>query len=108
MGRLVRRRRGKTVTLVTGLPPGEPRAVAGELKRLCGSGGAVKEGTVEIQGDHRARITEHLDRATASRRRAAEDRPVCVAEAQGQHGGVPEIRGLTSRLGTGSPSTTSP
>ena len=53
-------RRGKTVTLVTGLPPGDLRAVAGELKRLCGSGGAVKEGTVEIQGDHRARIVEHL------------------------------------------------
>ena len=53
-------RRGKTVTLVTGLPPGDLRAVAGELKRLCGSGGAVKEGTVEIQGDHRARIIEHL------------------------------------------------
>jgi translation initiation factor 1 len=53
-------RRGKTVTLVTGLPPGDLRAVAGELKRLCGSGGAVKEGTVEIQGDHRARISEHL------------------------------------------------
>ena len=53
-------RRGKTVTLVTGLPPGDLRAVAGELKRLCGSGGAVKEGTVEIQGDHRARIMEHL------------------------------------------------
>ena len=53
-------RRGKTVTLVTGLPPGDLRTVAGELKRLCGSGGAVKEGTVEIQGDHRARIVEHL------------------------------------------------
>jgi translation initiation factor 1 len=53
-------RRGKTVTLVTGLPPADLRAVAGELKRLCGSGGAVKEGTVEIQGDHRARIVEHL------------------------------------------------
>ena len=53
-------RRGKTVTLVTGLPPGDLRAVAGELKRLCGSGGAVKEGSVEIQGDHRARIIEHL------------------------------------------------
>ena len=53
-------RRGKTVTLVTGLPTADLRAVAAELKRLCGSGGAVKEGTVEIQGDHRARIMEHL------------------------------------------------
>lgn len=62
VGRTSSGRRGKTVTLVTGLPPGDLRAVAGELKRLCGSGGAVKEGTVEIQGDHRARIVEHLAR----------------------------------------------
>ena len=53
-------RRGKTVTLVTGLPPADLRAVAAELKRMCGSGGAVKAGTVEIQGDHRARVIEHL------------------------------------------------
>jgi translation initiation factor 1 len=53
-------RRGKTVTLVTGLPPADLRAVAAELKRLCGAGGSVVEGTVEIQGDHRARIIEHL------------------------------------------------
>jgi translation initiation factor 1 len=53
-------RRGKTVTVVTGLPPADLRPVARELKRLCGSGGTVKEGTVEIQGDHRARILEHL------------------------------------------------
>lgn len=54
-------RRGKTVTLVTGLPPGDVAAVAKELKRLCGSGGAVKDGVVEIQGDQRARIIGHLE-----------------------------------------------
>ena len=53
-------RRGKTVTVVTGLPPGELAATARELKRLCGSGGAVKDGTVEIQGDHRERIVAAL------------------------------------------------
>lgn len=55
-------RKGKTVTLVTGLPgpDAERRAVAGELKRLCGSGGALKEGVVELQGDHRDRVVEHL------------------------------------------------
>jgi len=53
-------RRGKTVTLVTGLPPADLRPVAAELKRLCGAGGSVVEGTVEIQGDHRARIVERL------------------------------------------------
>jgi translation initiation factor 1 len=49
-------RKGKTVTLVTGLPPGDRDAVAKELKRLCGSGGAVKDGVVELQGDHRDRV----------------------------------------------------
>jgi len=59
-------RRGKTVTLVRGLPPREVQAVAGDLKRLCGAGGAVKEGTVEIQGDHRDKVADRL-RATGYR-----------------------------------------
>ena len=54
-------RRGKTVTLVSGLPPADVPGVAKELKRLCGSGGAVKDGVVEIQGDQRARIIAHLE-----------------------------------------------
>jgi translation initiation factor 1 len=53
-------RKGKTVTLVTGLPPADVADVAKELKRLCGSGGAVKDGTVELQGDHRERVVERL------------------------------------------------
>ena len=53
-------RRGKTVTLVTGLPAGDVAAVAKELKRLCGSGGSAKDGVVEIQGDQRERIIAHL------------------------------------------------
>ena len=56
-------RRGKTVTVVKGLPG--PRArldeIAGSLKRLCGSGGAVTDdGDVEIQGDHRERVAARL------------------------------------------------
>ena len=35
--------------------------MAKELKRLCGSGGAVKDGVVEIQGDHRGRVIAHLE-----------------------------------------------
>jgi len=35
--------------------------VARELKRLCGSGGSVKDGVVELQGDHRARVAAHLE-----------------------------------------------
>jgi translation initiation factor 1 len=58
-------RRGKTVTLVTGLPPGRLKEIAAELKRHCGSGGAVKSGVVEIQGDHRDAVAERLrDRFT--------------------------------------------
>ncbi|MDX6646911.1 MAG: translation initiation factor 1 [Miltoncostaeaceae bacterium] len=53
-------RKGKTVTLVSGLPAADREAVGRELKRLCGSGGAVKDGVVEIQGDHRERILAHL------------------------------------------------
>jgi translation initiation factor 1 len=53
-------RKGKTVTLVTGLPGADVGGVARELKRLCGSGGAAKDGVVEIQGDHRERIAAHL------------------------------------------------
>ena len=53
-------RKGKTVTLVTGVPADEAPELVRELKRLCGSGGAVKDGVVEIQGDHRNRILAHL------------------------------------------------
>lgn len=53
-------RKGRTVTLVTGLPPADLGTVAKELKRLCGSGGAVKDGVVEVQGDHRDTVAEHL------------------------------------------------
>jgi translation initiation factor 1 len=47
-------RGGKTVTVVTGLPGDEAalKALAGELKRRCGSGGTLKDGVLEIQGDH--------------------------------------------------------
>ncbi len=53
--------RGKVVTVVRGLPPGELKAVASELKRLCGSGGSVKNGAVELQGDHREKVAAHLE-----------------------------------------------
>ena len=56
-------RGGKVVTVVRGLPAGELTAVAGELKRLCGSGGSAKNGAVEIQGDHRERVVAWLRQA---------------------------------------------
>jgi translation initiation factor 1 len=56
-------RRGKTVTVVEGLPRNEPflKDLARELKRVCGTGGSVAEGRVELQGDQRARLRDHLD-----------------------------------------------
>jgi translation initiation factor 1 len=48
-------RKGKGVTLITGIPihPDELLALAKEFKQVCGSGGTVKAGVIEIQGDHR-------------------------------------------------------
>jgi len=60
VGRTSSGRRGKTVTLVSGVPAADAVALARELKRLCGSGGAIKDGLIEIQGDHRATIAAHL------------------------------------------------
>jgi translation initiation factor 1 len=55
-------RGGKTVTTVSGVPlGGEPlRDLASGLKRLCGTGGTVKDGVIEIQGDHRETIVAEL------------------------------------------------
>jgi translation initiation factor 1 len=53
-------RRGKTVTVVRGLPHADLATVAAELKKLCGAGGAVKDGAVEIQGDHREKVVARL------------------------------------------------
>ena len=53
-------RGGKVVTVVRGLPGGDLKAVAGDLKRACGTGGAVKDAAVEIQGDHREKVAKKL------------------------------------------------
>jgi translation initiation factor 1 len=55
-------RGGKTVTLVRGLAL-DAAALADLGKRLrsaCGAGGTVKEGVLEVQGDHAERVTELL------------------------------------------------
>jgi len=55
-------RGGKTVTVIVGVPLTDEavRNLAGELKRRCGTGGTVKEGVIEIQGDHRELIMAEL------------------------------------------------
>jgi translation initiation factor 1 len=55
-------RGGKVVTVIHGLRERGAAldARASELRRLCGAGGTVKDGVVEIQGDHRERVAERL------------------------------------------------
>jgi translation initiation factor 1 len=55
-------RGGKIVTVVAGLPHNEAflKELCQELKRACGTGGAVSEGTIELQGDLRGRVREYL------------------------------------------------
>ncbi len=55
VGRETKGRAGKGVTTVTGLPMS-----LSELKKRCGSGGTVREGVIEIQGDHRDVIVAEL------------------------------------------------
>jgi translation initiation factor 1 len=70
--RETQRRGGKTVTTVSGLPlpEAELRHLAGELKRLCGSGGTTKDGTIEIQGDHCEALLAELRRRGYEAKRA--------------------------------------
>ena len=62
VGRESKGRGGKVVTLVVGLPlaPGELSALATRIKKRCGSGGTVKDGVIEIQGEHRDAIVQQL------------------------------------------------
>jgi translation initiation factor 1 len=55
-------RRGKGVTLIAGLslPESELRELGKQLKARCGAGGTVKDGMIELQGDHRAVVMEEL------------------------------------------------
>lgn len=61
--REVKGRRGKTVTTIEGVPlaDAELRALGSELKRRCGTGGSVKDGVIEIQGDHRDSLVAELE-----------------------------------------------
>jgi len=56
-------RRGNGVTIVSDLPPDENgfTGLATKLKTRLGTGGTVKEGRIEIQGDHRDRVIQELE-----------------------------------------------
>jgi translation initiation factor 1 len=55
-------RGGKMVTVVDGLPNNAAflKELCQELKRACGTGGTATEGAIELQGDLRDRVREHL------------------------------------------------
>ena len=57
-------RGGKVVSIVKNLvlSKEELKTLAKRLKQECGSGGTVKDGTIEIQGEHRPRMAEVLQK----------------------------------------------
>ena len=65
-------RKGKGVTLIKGLDmdAGNLALTSKKLKVMCGSGGTVKEGVIEIQGDHIERILDYLKKQGVRAKRA--------------------------------------
>ncbi len=57
-------RKGKGVTIITGVPlEGKAlKEIAKKLKQKCGSGGTLKDGVIEIQGEHRDMLVEELQK----------------------------------------------
>lgn len=72
VSRVSKGRGGKTVTLVTGVPlAADALATLGsDLRRLCGSGGTVKDGAIEIQGDHADALVSELAKRGYKAKRA--------------------------------------
>ena len=64
MRREIGGRGGKTVTAVydLNLSASDLKQLARDLKQLCATGGTVKDGRIEIQGDHRDRIVAELQK----------------------------------------------
>jgi len=62
VSRQTKGRKGRGVTVITGipLPPSGLAALATELKKKCGSGGTLRDGSIEIQGDHRDLLVDML------------------------------------------------
>jgi len=72
VAREVAGRGGKGVSVIAGLPlfAADLEALASRLKRLCGAGGAVRDGVIEIQGEHRDRLVAELRKLGYDAKRA--------------------------------------
>jgi len=55
-------RKGKTVTIISGFVTSTEtlNQILKQLKTLCGTGGTIKDNTIEIQGDHREKVLQNL------------------------------------------------
>jgi translation initiation factor 1 len=62
VGRVTKGCKGKGLTVITGIPLDDDSlaALAKQLKQKCGAGGTIKDGGIEIQGDHRDMLEEEL------------------------------------------------
>ena len=62
VGRETKGRKGKGMTVITGVPlhPEGLRDLTKQLKQKCGTGGTLKNGKIEIQGDHRDFLVAEL------------------------------------------------
>ena len=56
-------RKGKGVVTISGIPAPEAelKAILKKLKQMCGTGGSLKDGVIEIQGDHREKLKKQLE-----------------------------------------------
>ncbi len=74
VGRETKGRKGKGVTVVTGVPLAGTalEQLATRLKKRCGSGGTVREGVIEVQGDHRDTLVAELGKLGLLVRRAGD------------------------------------
>ncbi len=59
-----KRRYGKMMTIVDGINPHDldMNALISNLKSICACGGTIKDGKIELQGDHRAKVKETLEK----------------------------------------------
>ena len=59
-----KRRYGKMMTVIDGINPNELdiNALISSLKSKCACGGTIKDGKIELQGDHRTKVRETLEK----------------------------------------------